>query len=66
MDQFVKSDECPGPADPRAAVDQETPGVVSEDLLGGLVEVQQRHRILGRLHFGPRRALELLNPPHLV
>ena len=63
MDQLVKPDERPGSADPGAAVHQQAPGVAVEDLLCELVEVQQRHRLLGGLHVGPGRALQLI---HLV
>ena len=63
MDQLVKPDERPGSADPGAAVHQQAPGVAVEDLLGVLVEVQQRLRLLGGLHVGPGRTLEVI---HLV
>ena len=66
MDELVKSDECPGPARPRTAVHQQAPGVVVEDLLRELVEVQQRHRLLWGLHVRPGRALELFHPVNLV
>ena len=66
MDELVKSDKCPSPAHPCAAVHQEPPGVIVEDLLCELVEVQQRHRLLGGLHVRPGSALQLLYPVRLV
>ena len=64
LGKFEESNERPSPADPSTAVNHHgAAGVLAQDVLGLIVQLQQDLRVFRGLHVGPGLAVELVDRP---